>query len=344
MKKFFSTFFTGACIALLFSACNKQEKDIDPSSRLINFTAQSIETRTAFGTPDGKSYPTLWTANDTQVKVACNYAGAKDADVTPSADFKTAKFVAEITPKEADSYKFMALSPSTAYVNLSGASYYSWNVNIPTAQTPIAGSVDEAAQILSAVSESFTELPESVNFHFTHVTAYGHFSIKNLNLSGAAVQSVSITSSVPFAGRWYYYLEDGDATAGSVQANSASSTITLTTTSLDDLWFACAPVDLSKATFKITVTTDKGSFEKTVTCPDSANLSCGSIFKFAVDFTGVVMEEPKAYILVTEASALTPDSEVIIVNTGDQKAMSTTQNTNNRGLAAVTVSDSDVSG
>ena len=333
MKKI-STLLLCAAAALLFSACNKQESDVTPvSSGAIRFLAESIETRTAFGSPSSGKYPTLWTANDTKVKVAVNYASSKDATVNPSSDFKTAKFEATLSLPEAGPYTFMSMSPSSAFVAIN-AEHKSWNVAVPTAQTPLAGSVDEAAQILAAISSEYDEAPQTVKFQFKHVTAYGHFSIKNLNLSGASVQSVSLTSSVPFVGRWYYYPEDG-----TVEANSASSTITLETSSVSDIWFACAPADLSGATLKVTVATDKGSLEKTVSCPTSAKLSGGDVFKFSVDFDGISIKEPQKYILVTDAAELTPNSQVVIAHAGSQKALSTTQNGNNRGAAAVTISN-----
>lgn len=334
MKKYFSFFC--ATVAILLSACNKQENDVSvPSSGMIRFVAESIETRTTFGSPTGGKYPTLWTANK-EVKVAVNYSSSKDVAVTPSSDSKTAKFEAELNLPEAGPYTFMALSPASASVALS-PEHKSWNVNIPAAQTPLTGSVDEDAQIIAAVTSAYEAAPDKVSFQFKHVTAYGHFSIKNLNLSGAVVESVSLTSSVPFVGRWYYYPEDGTVTA-----NSASSTITLTTSSVNDIWFSCAPADLSGATLKVTVATDKGSFEKTVTCPTNANLDSGDVFKFAVDFSGIDIQAPQKYVLVADAADLTPGSQVIIANQDDKKAISTTQNGNNRGVAGVTISDNTI--
>lgn len=334
MKKIYSILLC-ATAALLFSACNKQESDVNTTPGTIKFLAESIETRTTFGSPTGGKYPTLWTANQ-DVRVAVNYTSSKDAAVTPSSDSKTAKFEAELNLPESGPYTFMALSPATASVALS-ADHKSWNVNIPAAQTPLTGSVDEAAQILVAISSAYEAAPDKVSFQFKHVTAYGHFSIKNLNLSGAVVESVSLTSSVPFVGRWYYYPEDGTVTA-----NSASSTITLTTSSVDDIWFACAPADLSGATLKVTVATDKGTFEKTVTCPANASLACGDVFKFAADFSGIEIQAPQKYVLVTDPADLTPGSKVIIANQDDKKAISTTQNTNNRGVAGVTISNNTI--
>lgn len=48
------------------------------------------------------------------------------------------------------------------------------------------------------------------------------------------------------------------------------------------------------------------------------------------------------YALVTDASTLASGDEIIIVNTGGTKALSTTQNSNNRGAADVTVSNSKI--
>ena len=99
MKKYFSFFC--ATVAILLSACNKQENDVSvPSSGMIRFVAESIETRTTFGSPTGGKYPTLWTANK-EVKVAVNYSSSKDVAVTPSSDSKTAKFEAELNLPEA---------------------------------------------------------------------------------------------------------------------------------------------------------------------------------------------------------------------------------------------------
>ena len=56
MKKI-NTLLLCAAAALLFSACNKQETDVNTNpSGSIKFLAESIETRTAFGSPSGGKY------------------------------------------------------------------------------------------------------------------------------------------------------------------------------------------------------------------------------------------------------------------------------------------------
>lgn len=335
MNKAFKTIAALACIALASFSCQKIEESNDiQTSKVVNFTASALETRTAFGTPDGTKYPTLWTANDAKVKVSLNYASPKDAELTPSADGKTASFSVEIKDDETGSYTFYSLSPSSAALGISGGDYKSWSVEIPASQKPTEKSVAENAQILVAQSEVVTEFPSSVKLNYKHLTAYGRMSLKNLELADATITSIALTASKNWVGRWYYYNESGQ-----VAENSASATITLETNATDNLWFACAPVDLSGETLKVTVNTTNGPLVKEITLPADTKFESGVINKFAVDMDGIGFEESKVYSLVTDLSELTENSVVIIAAAEFDYAISTTQNTNNRGQASVTKSD-----
>ena len=204
------------------------------------------------------------------------------------------------------------------------------SANISTTQTPLANSVDEKAQVLYAVSEQFDEMPSSLSLNFKHFTAYGKLSFVNLNLGDATVTSVTITSSVDFAGRWNYMVE-----SGAFQENSGSSEITLSTSNTENLWFACAPVDMNNQTLTFTVNTDKGPLSKTVTL-NNKKFEAGKIATMKVDMAGIEFAESVVYELVTDPSDLTVDSEIIIVAADSDVALSTTQNNNNRGQAGVT--------
>ncbi|MBQ6186073.1 MAG: hypothetical protein IJK48_09420 [Bacteroidales bacterium] len=338
MNKAFKTIAALACIALASFSCQKIEESNDiQTSKVVNFSASALETRTAFGTPDGTSYPTLWTANDEKVKVSLNYASSKDAEVTPSADFKTANFSVEIVNDETNAYTFYSVSPASAAISIN-SSYKSWNLEVPTAQKPSETSVDEKAQILLAQTEEFTEFPTSVKMNYSHFTAYGKMSLLNLELGDATINSISLTSSKNWAGRWYFYPETGE-----VESQSGSSaTITLETSATESIWFACAPVDLSGETIKVTVNTTNGPLVKEITLPANTKFESGVINKFAVDMKGIGFEESKVYSLVTDLSTLTADSEVIIVAANANVAMSTAQNASNRGQASVTKSDNTI--
>lgn len=332
--KLYKSIFAIALVASAFASCQKIEEDNSVNTtKTVSFTATTLETKTAFGEPDGTRYPTLWTANDEKVKVSLNYATALDAKVTPAADFKTANFSVEIKDDETNAYTFYSVSPASAAISIN-SSYKSWNINFPSSQTPSETSVDENAQILVAQTEEFTEFPTSVKMNYTHLTAYGKMSLLNLNLDGATINSISLTASKNWAGRWYYYPE-----TGSVSESSASATITIETSATKDIWFACAPVDMGGATIKVTVNTTDGPFVKEITMPESVVFERGVINKFAVDMKGIAPEQPKNYTIVTSLSELTEDSEVIIAAADYDFAISTTQNGNNRAQASVTKSD-----
>ncbi|MBQ3723828.1 MAG: Ig-like domain-containing protein [Bacteroidales bacterium] len=303
----------------------------------ILFAAESIETRTAFDDPTGNSYPTLWTENDTKVKIMLNMKTSKDAEVTPAADGKSATFTA--TFRDTTTYTFFAVSPASAYLNCAETVkvndeeqvVYRLGVTVPTSQTPTEKSVDEAAQILVAQSATTTDRPEKVSFQFKHWTAYGKLTLSNLTLGDAKIEAVDLTSEVPWANRWYYFFKDGSSTA-----NTASETITVNTTSASDIWFACAPVDLSGKKLTVTVKTDKGTLTKEVTMPANREFKSGQVARFTVNMSGITIKDPEVYELVTKTEDLLVNSKVIIAAASADFAISTTQNGNNRAACAIT--------
>ena len=337
MKKILVSVLAIAAAAFAFDSCQKAEKSIDGNVQTVEFYARSIESRTAFGDKSGSKYPTLWTANDSQIKIALNDNAPKDGSVDEVAvDGTTAKFSAAISSDDSGAYVFYALSPASAFQG-SYASEGKWGINIPTAQTPLAGSPDEAAQIIAAKTDAGSTFPSSVDFDFTHVTAYAKISCINVDLGTAVVSSVSITADENIAGRWYYTEGSG------VSEWSASATIAATTSSLSDIWFALAPVDLSGKKIKVVINTDKGTFTKSVTIPSSHPFKAGYVASFNVDFDEVAIVSPKNYDLVKNISSLTAGAEVIIAAVASDVAISTTQNGNNRGVAAISRSGERIS-
>ena len=331
MKKVFNSLFVIIAAMIAFAACVKEENAPADLTKTVQFFAESIETKTAFGTPDGSTYPTLWTENDESVHLSMNLTSSSEVAITPSDDFKTAAFTADVTDDESGSYVFCSVSPAAAVVSFS-KDYKSYNLEIPTVQTPTATSVDENAQILVAKSESYTEFPTTVNMQYKHFTAYGKMTLKNLALDGAVISSVSLTFDKNIAYRYYYYPEDG-----SCEENGSSSTITINTSSTSDIWFACAPVDVSKSSAVLVVNTDKGTFSKTLDFGENKKFESGKIARFDVDMSDIELEEPVVYELVTDVAELTPGSEVIIV--GDKYALSTNQKTSNIAATSVELSD-----
>lgn len=337
-------------VAITAFACAKetpvQETPVTENVKVVQFSTIPV-TKTVFGTPDGSTLPTLWT-DKYSVAVSLNYATAKKS-TTPEIgdDPTTANFSAEIADDNNVAYKFIAVSPYESYISAS-SDYTSVQFNVPTAQEPLATSPDEKAQILFGQYDAGSTFPASVTMNFEHLTAYGKISFSNLALEfGESVASVSLTASENWAGRYYYYVEDHSPySAGDFSENSASATITIKTNKTSDIWFGCAPVDLGGKTVKVVITTDAGkTYSKTITIPEGKKFTSGVVNAFTINMTGITPDGAVVYTLVKNVADLTLGSEVILVGKGNDVslAMSTTQNSNNRGTASITKS-TDVSG
>ena len=341
-KNLFKVLFVAAATTVLF-ACTKEPETEPAIIRTVEFAAGPIS-KTVFGTPEDGEIPTLWTVNKT-VGISLNLESTKQSS-TPevSGGGATATFRADIEDSGSGPYTFYAVSPYSSVVSVSD-SYKSIQVEIPASQTPLPSSVDEAAQILVAKYSAGASFPASaVAMNFAHLTAYGKISFTELSLeSGEAIASVSLTAADNWAGRYYYYAEDHEPySEGDIVANSAGKTITLSTTSDTNIWFACAPVNLRNTQLKVVIATDQGNtYTKRITLPDNEKYTfeSGKVTAFKVNMGGIGPDGPVQYDLVTNAAELTVGSQVIIAAPGTTAiAMSTTQNSNNRGQTSVTKS------
>ena len=302
----------------LFTACRQTEQEMPETlQKTIRFEAGAADSRTAFSDPEEGVYQTLWTGNDRAVLLSLNYGEAKSAAVSPAQDGKTASFEADIDATGlASPYTFYAVSPASAARAIS-PSRKAWSVSIAADQKPLSGSVDEAAQLLVAQSAASTVLPDAVSLHFRHLTAYGRLTLKNLPLGDASVSKVELTCGTPFVGEWYWH-EDG-----TMEANGASSTLSLDTDASGDLWFACAPVDVSGARFRVSVYTSEGVLVKEITFPEGRKFISGRVARFSVDMAGVELQGGgnDGFSLVTDASALKAGDEIVFLNADGTAAM-----------------------
>lgn len=291
--------------ALSFTSCNElinpsQNDSEGETLKTVHFYAVTADpqTKTVFGEKESNGYPTLWTTNK-QVYLALAGVGGtavRDAPVIPSADQKTAQFEAEIPqPPIKSEYVFKSISPSTAAAwtkaDLPSA------VSIPDEQTPTNASVDEDAQIMAAQSETFTSFPTSVNLEFSHVVAYGKFSLSNLP-EGATVQSIEITAETPIAGE--FFLDFAERTLTNPVNGRTKNTITIDPSSCTNgvYWFSLAPVDLQGQTLTFVVKTSTVDLTKVVTFPKGkGNFQAGQIASFSLDMTGTEPEKDPEFTL-----------------------------------------------
>lgn len=311
------------------------------------FTARSNETRTVFGEKDNGGYPVLWT-NGT-VKAILSYtltndkgtsqsSSSQDADLTANATGSEGTFSTTFSPDpQKSNYEYFAVSPSTAFYNYSGNGV---QIDIPDSQKPLASSVAENAQVLVAADSEgpYDELQSSIDFNFNHAVAYAKMTLTNLTIpEGATVTNYVVTASSNISGRWYY--NDGVLTE-----STAKSSITIDPSNVSNgiVWFALAPADLRGGSLKISVNTSAGVIEKNIQFPAggaAGKFQLGHVSPFSVNMAGIAPQNDVVYTLVENASELVLGCQVIIVANGsDNIAMSTAQNSNNRGSTTATKS------
>lgn len=338
-----------AMIAACAISCNKIDASLTISeipfqTKEVNFQVGPI-TKTYFGTPSSTSVPTLW-SGDESIAIALNKAAfVQSTDFKASADNTTASFKAGFeTTGITSPYTFYALCPySAVYEPAEGGvgNNVRKSVVIPSEQTPGEGTVDEKAQILASTATiEDSAFPSSVSFTFKHILAYVKLSFSNLSISeGETVQSIAFKATKNLAGRYYYYFN----TTSLTENKNLSSTITLNTSKTTDIWFSCAPVDLSGTKLTIVVSTDAGStFTKTLTVPANKAFEAGKIAPITIDMTGATEVSgagATTYTLVTSSStALAAGDEIILVSANDAYAMSSSASGNYRGTTAITKS------
>ena len=315
--------------ALVFASCQKEAAPVSSGSSEVSFTATIPQTRTSFAPQDGDSYPVLWTGNE-KVGVSYNFAAKQSAAVADSADGKTASFeVAFEATADVTDHNFYAVCPYSAFVSAS-AKYSSLTIEIPSTQTPVDGSCDEAAQIIVAKHES-SSFDEKVTFAFKHVVAYGNLSVK-LPSGVSGISSITLSSEEDIAGRIYYYPADG-----SYQVSTNSTNITLNTDKTSEVFFACLPVDLSNKSLKVVVAAGGNTYTKNIDLTGKTlKFEQGRVSKFSVDMSGVSADAKVVYNLVTDPTTLKVGDKVIIAASNADVALGTTQNTNNRKAESIT--------
>lgn len=331
MKKLFKSLFVVIAATATFAGCQKEENNAPANqTKTVEFFANSIATKTQFGDSyqeEGKTkYPTIWTAGD-KVKVLMNLETVQNVsklEATSQAmaasdifnDGASARFKAELNSDyQTTAYTYYAVAPSTAY-NGKSADDGRLTVMIPSNQTPSTNGLDKAAQIIYAVSDTYSSIQDAITLNFKHFTAYGKFSLTNLTDQIGAIASVSLEfEGVDVVGTWNYY--PSTDTKGE---QNGSNKITLTTSSATDIWFACAPVDVSGKNLKVTVTDVQGKqLVKEITMPADRVFESGKVSSFTVNMSGIVppvQEITKCYQKVTASQSDWTGTYLIVYEDG----------------------------
>lgn len=302
MKKHFLLGLTAVAAMCLFS-CNKENVRPSESTQTITFTALTPDTKTYFGEKAGNAYPTLWTGNE---QVAVSYNGGAKTTASVSGSGKSASISAETAvDKTAAEHKFMLASPAAAITSLdSGGDIY---FTIPSVQTPGEGTCDEAAQIIYATASCTAEaLNSNISITFKHLTAYGNMSVVLPKEAGKVKEIKILTAATGLTGSYRY---------GSLglKEDVKKDELTILTDKTTGIFFACAPADLNGKNLVVTVTTNKGVYEKDIDLTDKTlSFTAGKVSKFTV--TGFKPLVTESWNLVTDASTLKVGDELVIAS------------------------------
>lgn len=324
MKKHFLLGLTAVAAMCLFS-CNKENVRPSENTQTITFTALTPDTKTHFGEKAGNAYPTLWTGNE---QVAVSYNGGAKTTASVSGSGKSASISAEtVVDKTAAEHKFMLASPAAAITSLdSGGDIY---FTIPSVQTPGEGTCDEAAQIIYATASCTAEqLNSNISLTFKHLTAYGNISVVLPKEAGKVNKIELLTAATGLTGSYRSIYSE-------IAPEAEESKLTILTDKTTGIFFACAPADLNGENLVVTVTTDKGVYEKDIDLTDKTlSFTAGKVSKFTV--TGFEMKTlvTESWNLVTDASTLKVGDEIIIAAKDADYAIGVA-NKNNFGVADI---------
>ena len=314
MKNLFKKSMLFAAAAMAFVSCSNDatEDVINGPSFEVEVNAVTTDSRSAFGELNGDKYPTLWEGNESWF-VGVNNAYTEDVNtITFSEDRKSAKAMAAFSSEpvaDNGTYTLYALSPSSAWSSYHFGNDYLRFYIARNIQTPTATSCDPASQVLFAKSEAMNSA-NSFNIGFEHFSAYAKFSFKNV-AEGGVVSSVTVSAEdVNLAGRYAYALSTGKL----AEYDRLEKSITLMTSSTENLWMAVAPVDVSGKKLTFTITTDKGLLSKEVTMPATAKFESGKVATFTVDMSGIEYpaDAGENWQLVTAVANVTAGEYIVV--------------------------------
>ena len=265
------------------AGCRMQEEaEVENSGPAVRFVARTDAlTRTVFGEPDGKTYPTYWSGDET-VGISLNYDWAEEVGVTVN-EFRTVAEFSYVPEESATSYTFFVVSPASA-LEMSSQSREALRIAVPAVQKPLPGSVDEGAQVFYAKTSTYTEKPASVDVRFNHLTAYGKLTLKNV--TGTPVR-LTLVSDQALSGSCYVALAGGTVSTreGAHSLTIDLENLTVTGGNLEDIWFACLPANLAGKPLTVLLETAEGNtYKRTIPqLGEGMNFISGRIIRFSVD-------------------------------------------------------------
>ena len=344
MKRMINLLRVVAVAAVALTSCQNNFEDANneaiKSSVVVNFVAES--TRTSVDT-SGDTPIFSWSENETFAALEQTDALAKATSTTYTNVNGKASIAAEfaLNPGKG-AYQYVVVYPETGYVSAENVS--SATLALPAAQTMANGSYDPTADLMVSLPVTTAAQPtEAQQVRFTRVASVAKMTVNNLNLGAdEQVERVEFTAN-------------GKALAGTITTDLANphefaaqsniSTVSVATTSVDEVLFTLLPTTLEAGeSYSVAVVTNKKAYIKAGTIPESKSLvfEAGKVTRIGVNMTDA--EAIDKWSLVRDASTLKEGDVVAIVAKEYDKALSTklysnaseTSTSAKRGVADVT--------
>lgn len=361
MKNLYKYLLAVATVAMAFTSCSKDEIS-DPSieAQKVTFTVTSgsdLETAPASRTEfDEETGQMNWSADGEALEVI-QILGSEISHATTEAytiENRVAKFQVSfdaLTGSEPYDLTYSAVYPAVNYSEDTKKTYEEFRIKLPAAQTPTETGFDPNADLLLAKPETRTVQPvegEELNFRFKRVAAIAKMTLKGIP-AGEKLAKVELTASQPMAGYSRTNLKTGEIyDIGYYKEETMTLTLNdRETTGEDVIWFTSLPCVFGEGdSFTVKAYTDKATYEKTVSfsAPEAFKFVSGGLTRFGI--TGMTRTESVVdeYVLLTNVADLSVGDQIIITSgtDGAVKAISTTQNKNNRGATDIEIASNTI--
>lgn len=360
MKNLYKYLLAVATVAMAFTSCSKDEfSNPSTETQKVTFTVTSgsdLETPPASRTEfDEETGQMNWSADGEALEVI-QILDTINAHATTEAytiENRVAKFQVSfkaLTGSEPYDLTYSAIYPA---VNYSGNTndYTKFRIKLPAEQTPTETGFDPNADLLLAKPETRTAQPaegEELNFRFKRVAAIAKMTLKGIP-AGEKLAKVELTASQPMAGYSRTNLKTGEIyDIGYYKEETMTLTLNdRETTGEDVIWFTSLPCVFGEGdSFTVKAYTDKATYEKTVSfsTPEAFKFVSGGLTRFGI--TGMTRTESVVdeYVLLTNVADLSVGDQIIITSgtDGAVKAISTTQNNNNRGATDIEIASNTI--
>ena len=360
MKKLYKYLLAVATVAMAFTSCSKDEIS-DPSieAQKVTFTVTSgsdLETPPASRTEfDEETGQMNWSADGEALEVI-QILGSEISHATTEAytiENRMARFQVTfdaLTGSEPYDLTYSAVYPAVNYSNKE-SDPTKFRIKLPAAQTPTETGFDPNADLLLAKPETRTVQPvegEELNFRFKRVAAIAKMTLKGIP-AGEKLAKVELTASQPMAGYSRTNLKTGEIyDIGYYKEETMTLTLNdRETTGEDVIWFTSLPCVFGEGdSFTVKAYTDKATYEKTVSfsTPEAFKFVSGGLTRFGI--TGMTRTESVVdeYVLLTNVADLSVGDQIIITSgtDGAVKAISTTQNKNNRAATDIEIASNTI--